>query len=101
MKILVISMAGISDTLLATPLIHELRENFPTAHSEALVRWPGARDFLDDNPHLTAIHQKDFVKAGKLATLKFLLSLRKQDYDVSINAHPQGRREYRVIAGGC
>lgn len=98
MKILVISIAGIGDTLLATPLIHELRSNFPEAQIDALVRWPGALDFLAGNPHLTAVHQKDFVKAGKLATLKFLLSLRKQDYDVSINTHPQSRREYRVIA---
>ena len=36
-KILVISMAGIGDTLLATPLIRELRANFPAAVIEALV----------------------------------------------------------------
>jgi len=29
-KILVIAMAGIGDALIATPLIHELRANFPT-----------------------------------------------------------------------
>ena len=98
MKLLVISLAGIGDSLLATPLIHELRANFPGAQLDALVRWPGARDLLEGNPHLNAIYQKDFVKAGKFATLKFLLALRKKNYGVSINTHPQSRAEYRVIA---
>ena len=42
-KILVISMAGIGDTLIATPLIHELRANFPDATIDALVRGPARR----------------------------------------------------------
>ena len=46
MKILVISLAGIGDTLFATPLIHELRANFPDATIDALVMWPGAKDLL-------------------------------------------------------
>lgn len=98
MKLLVIALAGIGDSLLSTPLIHELRANFPDAQIDALVRWPGARDLLEGNPHLSALHQKDLAKAGKLDALKFLFSLRKQRYDVSINAHPQSRTEYRAIA---
>jgi ADP-heptose:LPS heptosyltransferase len=98
MKILVIALAGIGDTLIATPLIHELRANFPDAQIDALVRWPGARDLLEGNPHLNTVHQKDFVKAGKFPTLKFLSILRKENYDVSINAHPQSRTEYRIIS---
>jgi hypothetical protein len=47
MKILVISYAGIGDTLFATPLIHELRANFPDATIDALVRWRGAKDLLE------------------------------------------------------
>jgi heptosyltransferase-3 len=98
MKLLVISLAGIGDSLLATPLLHELRANFPDAQIDVLVRWPGARDLLEGNPHLNTVFQKDFVKAGKFATLKFLLELRRKNYDVSINTHPQSRAEYRVIA---
>ncbi len=45
MKILVISLAGIGDTLFATPLIHELRANFPGATIDALVRWPRLEGF--------------------------------------------------------
>jgi heptosyltransferase-2 len=97
-KILVISLAGIGDTLLATPFLHELRANFPDATIEALVLWAGSKDLLEHNPHLNRIHQKNLIKAGKLETLQFLWSLRKNHYDVSINTHPQSRIHYRMAA---
>ncbi len=98
MKILVISLAGNGDTLFATPLIHELRLNFPSATIEALVRWPAARDLLAGNPHLNRVHQKDLMKCGPVVALQFLRELRCQGYDVSINTHPQSRIHYRVAA---
>jgi heptosyltransferase-2 len=98
MKILVISMAGIGDTLLATPLIHELRANFPDATIDALAFWPGSKDLLENNPHLNRVYQKNLIKAGKLEALGFLWSLRRNRYDVSINTHPQSRRHYRIAA---
>ena len=98
MKILVISLAGIGDTLLITPFIRELRANFPDATIDALVRWPGSKDLLEGNPHLNRVHQKDLIKAGKLASLKFLRSLKSECYDVSINTHPQAPMLYRAAA---
>jgi ADP-heptose:LPS heptosyltransferase len=98
MKALVISLAGIGDTLFATPLIHELRSNFPSAQIDALVFWPGARDLLIGNPHLNTIYQKDLVKAGAAKSLPYLLALRKNRYDISFNTHPQSRIHYRVVA---
>lgn len=98
MKILVISLAGNGDTLFATPLIHELRLNFPSATLEALVRWKPARDLLAGNPHLNRVHQKDLMQCGPVAALQFLGGLRRQGYDLSINTHPQSRIHYRVAA---
>ncbi len=98
MKILVIALAGIGDALLATPLIHELRSNFPDATIDALVLWRGAKDLLENNPHLNHVHQKNFLRAGKFESLKFLWSLRRNRYDISINTHPQSRIHYRLIA---
>lgn len=98
MKILVISLAGIGDTVFATPLIHELRANFPDATIDAVVRWRGAKDLLANNPHLNRVHQKDLVKCGKLELLQFLNTLRRERYDLSINTHPQSRIHYRIVA---
>ena len=98
MKLLIISLAGIGDTLFATPLIHELRANFPDARIDALVLWNGSKDLLEGNPHLNTVYQKNLIAAGNAAALKFLGELRKQRYDVSINTHPQSRIHYRIVA---
>jgi ADP-heptose:LPS heptosyltransferase len=98
MKILVISLAGIGDTLFATPLIHELRANFPGATIDAVVKEAGARDLLDNNPHINRVFYKNLLRCGKLEALRFFWSLRKNGYDISINTHPQSRMVYRIAA---
>ena len=98
MKILVISLAGIGDTLFATPLLHELRANFPAATIDAVVMWPGAKDLLEHNPHVNRVHQKNLIKCGRLEALNFLWSLRREGYQLSINTHPQSRIHYRIAA---
>ena len=98
MKILVISLAGVGDTLLATPLIHELRAIYPAAVIDVLVLWAGSRDILEGNPHLNSVFQKNLMESSKLASLKFLWSLRRRHYDVSINTHPQSKIHYRLVA---
>jgi heptosyltransferase-2 len=98
MKILVLSLAGIGDTLIATPLLHELRANFPDATLDVFVLWPGSKDLLEGNPHVSAIHLKNLIHDGALKSLPFLLGLRRTRYDVSINVHTLGRVHYRVVA---
>ena len=97
-KILIISLAGIGDTLIATPFIRELRENFPDAVIDALVMWPGAKDLLEHNPNVNRVFQKNLMKCGKLEAVRFLWSLRREGYQLSINTHPQSRIHYRVAA---
>lgn len=94
---LVISLAGIGDTLMATPLIREIPRCLPGVEVEALVLWPGSAQVLAGNPHLAAVHRHDFLKSGRLTSLRFTLGLRRRRFDVSFTTHPQGRREYRLI----
>ena len=98
MKILLIAMSGIGDTVIATPLIHELRANFPDAQIDVLTLWAGAKDLVENNPHLNRVWQKNMIKEGVIKSLPFLLNLRRERYDVSLNAHTQGRLGYRVVA---
>lgn len=98
MKILVISLAGIGDTLFATPLIHEVRVNFPDATIDALVLWRGAKSLLENNPHLNTVHQRNLIAEPKIGSLKFLAALRRAGYDVTLNTFPQSRRHYRLVA---
>ena len=98
MKILVISMAGIGDTLLVTPFLHELRANFPDATIDALVKEAASKDLLENNPHLNRVHQKNLIHAGRFEALRFLGSFRREHYDISVNTHPQSRMVYRLAA---
>jgi heptosyltransferase-2 len=98
MKILVISLAGSGDTLIATPLMQELRMIYPDAVLDVFVLWAGARDLLEGNPHVNSVFQRNLMKGGKWGSLKFLWSLRRRRYDVSINTHPQSKIHYRIVA---
>jgi ADP-heptose:LPS heptosyltransferase len=98
MKILVISLAGVGDTVLATPLLRELRANYPDAQLDALVFWAASKDILEGNPNLNTVYQCNLVKEPRHRSLRYLLGLRKQGYDISLNAHPQSRIQYRMVA---
>ena len=98
MKILVISLAGIGDALIATPLIRELRENFPDATIDTLVKEAGARDFLESNPNVNRVFYKNLWKCNAFERVRFLWSLRREHYQLSINTHPQSRIHYRAAA---
>jgi heptosyltransferase-2 len=97
-RILVISFAGIGDTFFATPLVHELRLNFPESTIDCFVRWSGSGDILRGNPHLNSVYQKDLMKVGPAGSLAFLWKALRNRYDISINTHPQSRVHYRVVA---
>jgi len=91
-------MAGIGDALIATPLIRELRENFPGATIDALVKEAGARDFLEHNPNVNRVVYKNLWTCGAFERVRFLWSLRRERYQLSINTHPQSRIHYRIAA---
>lgn len=98
MKILVISLAGIGDTLLATPLLRVLRERYPQAAIDVAVMWAGSRDILQGNPHINSVYFQNLLKEPLSSNLRFIRKLRKENYDISINTYPQSKREYRIIA---
>ena len=97
-KILVISLAGIGNTLLFTPALRLLRERFPTAYISALVMFKSAKEILEGNPHLNEVIHWNFIQAGPFHSLRFLTRLRSKRFDVSINAYPANRREYNLIS---
>ncbi len=97
MKILVISLAGIGDTLLATPLLRVLREHYPQATIDVLVMWAGAKQILEGNPHVNTVYHEALIKKGTLGSIRDLLPYRQHRYDLSINTYPQSKFQYRVI----
>jgi len=98
LKILLVSLAGIGDTLLATPLLRALREQLPQAQIDALVMWAGSRDLLEGNPRVNTVHYQHLLRESHVQNLRFLWGVRRQGYDLSINTYPQGKIQYRITA---
>jgi len=96
MKILIVALSGIGDALMFTPALKLLKKNLPEAQIDALVMIKGAEDIYSSNPNIDRIYYFDFLKEGKLKSLKFVSSLRKK-YDASINVYPSNRKEYNII----
>jgi heptosyltransferase-2 len=60
--------------------------------------WPGAKDLLEHNSNVNRVFQKNLMTCGRMETFRFLLSLRRERYQLSINTHPQSRIHYRIAA---
>ncbi len=97
MKILIIALSGIGDSLMFTPALKLMAETEPGAEIDALVMLKGAKDIFERNKNISNVIYFDFLKEGALASLKFILSLRKK-YDAAINVYPSNRKEYNLIS---
>lgn len=97
-RVLVFSMAGIGDTLMATPVLRELRAHLPGARIEVVVMWHGSAQLLEGNPHIDHVHAFNLIERPGLQGIRFLTSLRHPRPDLSLTLHPQGRRAYRAVA---
>ena len=98
MKILVIALSGIGDTLMATPMIESLKELYPKSQLDVLVMWGGSKELLKNNPHISNLIQFNMIKEGFQKSLSFCRKLSKREYDISINIYPQSKTQYRVVS---
>jgi ADP-heptose:LPS heptosyltransferase len=98
MKILIVSLAGIGDTLFAVPLIHGIRKNFPDSTIEALVMWDQSAEILKNNPDLDKVHKYNMFRGGLSGTLDFCAGLKERNYDISISTCPQGDYRYHIVS---
>ena len=96
-KILVLMLAGIGDSLLVTPLLTQLRKRYPDAQITALVMYDAVRDTLLRNQDVDNVVYFNFVKEGYFRSLRFVLKMRKEKYDLSLVAYPSNRFRPNVI----
>lgn len=97
MKILVLCLPAIGDGLMATPLIRVLRKKHPKARIDVACMMNGVKYVFNNNPHLDNVHLLTIYSGNKIKGLLQLLSLRKNNYDVSILSFPSYRREYHLV----
>ena len=75
-------MSSIGDVILTTPVIRQLRETFPDAQIDFLIRREFA-DVLRANPHISNLIEIDVRKKGALSLEK--LRIRATGYDVILD----------------
>lgn len=98
MKILFILLSGAGDVLMSTPLIKEIRKIYPKSQIDCLVmQGKITRDLLSNNPSIDNILYFNFQKEGLLRSMRFINSLRRVHYDLSIATYPQARLHYSII----
>ncbi len=83
-KILLIRLSSIGDIILTTPVVRQLRERFPNAQIDYLVRREYA-ELLRFTPHLTHLLEIDVREPGALSAMK--QRLRQTGYDVIVDLH--------------
>jgi len=108
-KILIISLAGIGDFIMATPTIRALRKAYPKAKIDLLTFPKGTKDVVEGSEYIDNIFlyydRKNTMtrkKPSRLKTLKNslfpLLELRRKNYDVSISVFPSASNKLALLA---
>jgi lipopolysaccharide heptosyltransferase II len=91
-RILVIRTDRIGDVVLSTPVIKNLRDNFPQSFIAMMVS-PYTKDIVEGNPYLdeVIVYDKDKKHRSVFSTLGFSWALRKYKFDLAIILHPTNR----------
>lgn len=100
MNIAVISIAGIGNTLLATPAIKLLRDSLPESKITLIVSKSACCEILKNSPYIDEIvvfDNKDITRKF-FSSLALLLTLRKRKFDASLTVYPSNRIEYNLFA---
>lgn len=97
MKILINALSGNGDALMFSPSLRLLKEKIPAAEIDMLVMFKSVKEMYEHNPFLNKIYHINFLKQSKLKSIKEIISLRRNNYDVSINVYPSNRTEYNLV----
>ena len=91
MKILIIKFRNIGDVLLSTPLIKNLKLNYPDASIDFALN-KETKDMIEDNPDINEVLIYDRKKLKSLPIFKraleewkFLKKIKNKNYDIVIN----------------
>ncbi|MBU1203790.1 MAG: glycosyltransferase family 9 protein [Nanoarchaeota archaeon] len=98
MKILLLLLSRIGDTLMFTPTLREIRKAYPKAQIDALVMFDACKDVLKDNKDIDKLIHWHFIKKGPIKSLFFMLKIRKQKYDLCITPYPANKMQYNLIS---
>jgi heptosyltransferase-3 len=107
MKILVMKFRNIGDVLLITPLIENLKRNYPDSIIDVALN-EETKEMITLNPNVNKIHSYPRNKIKKLPLIKkikselsFIFKIRKEKYDMVINLTKGDRGAFISLFSGA
>lgn len=97
MRIAVLCLPGIGDSLMATPMIRLLRKKYPKARIDLVCMFAGVAYCFKNNKNIDNIYHLLLYKEPLLKGIWDIVQLRKNKYDISLLAFPAYRREYHIV----
>jgi heptosyltransferase II len=97
-KILISGFLGLGDMVMFSPCFRILRAGFPDSEIVLVTHWEPVNSLFKESPYIDKIILFDLPKANFFEKLKFLKSLRKMCFDISILPFPSYRRELNIIS---
>lgn len=95
MKILVIQQKMIGDVLASSIICNNLKLIYPNAQIDYLI-YPFTKPVVENNPNIdNIILFEDKFRRNKKELLRFLIKIRKRNYDIAIDAY--GKLESNLI----
>lgn len=100
-RILVVRTDRLGDVVLSTPVIKNLRDNFPRSFIAMIVR-PYTKDIIEGNPYLNEVilYDKDNREKGWLSTLRFSRDLARKRFDLAVVLNPSNRSNFIPFLAG-
>ncbi|OGR76532.1 MAG: hypothetical protein A2X32_12200 [Elusimicrobia bacterium GWC2_64_44] len=100
MKILLISLKGLGDTVYMIPLIRRLHAEYGGAAMTLVVRDRKCVELFANCPYVNPvlINYSKTDPASLLGHLKTVLALRREKFDVSVTSFPSNRLAYNLFA---
>lgn len=95
MKVLILPLYGIGDTLMTTPAIEVLKKSID-CWIVNLCMFKTTYKVLKNNPYIDELLYFPFLERGLLNSLKFIFSLDK--FDMAINFYPSNRKQYNILS---
>ncbi|GAB5046727.1 glycosyltransferase family 9 protein [Thermodesulfovibrio sp. TK110] len=95
MKILILPLYGIGDTLMTTPAIEVLKKSID-CRIVNICMFKTTYEILKNNPFIDELIYFPFLNQGIFNSLKFIFSLEK--FDCAINFYPSNRKQYNILS---
>ncbi|WP_353684105.1 glycosyltransferase family 9 protein [Thermodesulfovibrio sp. 3907-1M] len=95
MKILILPLYGIGDTLMTTPAIETLKRSID-CRIVNICMFKTTCEVLKKNPFIDELVYFPFLEQGLWNSLKFIFSLGK--FDCAINFYPSNRKQYNILS---